>query len=166
MVNVRGIAQHVAFAAGALALSLGARAAGPSAAATGASATASAPVKRPPECASPLVGAGRLVAEHSGYRVLFQPQPWPIATGRLFRVALAVCPPPGAAMPRAVVVDADMPAHRHGMNYRPRVMPDGPGRFRAEGLMFHMTGRWRFIFDLQRGPGLPPVRLTREVDLA
>ena len=40
-----------------------------------------------------------------------------------------------------------MPAHRHGMNYRATVSTLSPGVYRAEGLMFHMPGRWRVIFD-------------------
>ncbi|NJN40058.1 MAG: hypothetical protein HC807_03220 [Gammaproteobacteria bacterium] len=34
------------------------------------------------------------------------------------------------------------------MNYRPTVVAEGEGRFRAEGLLFHMPGRWQFVFDL------------------
>jgi hypothetical protein len=44
-----------------------------------------------------------------------------------------------------------MPAHRHGMNYRAKVIPQGAGRWRAEGLMFHMPGRWQFVFDVDAG---------------
>jgi hypothetical protein len=66
-------------------------------------------------------------------------------------------------MPTAVRVDADMPAHRHGMNYRATVTPLVDGRFTAQGLMFHMPGRWRFIFDLATPAGTQ--RLTHEVEL-
>jgi cytochrome c peroxidase len=45
-----------------------------------------------------------------------------------------------------------MPEHRHGMNYAPAVKPLGPGRWRAEGLMFHMPGKWEFLFEV-RGAG-------------
>ena len=41
-----------------------------------------------------------------------------------------------------------MPAHKHGMNYAPSLKPLGPGRWRAEGLMFHMPGRWEFVFEI------------------
>ena len=43
-----------------------------------------------------------------------------------------------------------MPAHRHGVNYRARVSPQGDGRFRAEGLLFHMPGKWQLVFDVER----------------
>ena len=68
-------------------------------------------------------------------------------------------PPPGA-----LKVDAEMPAHRHGMNYRTTVQSLGGGRWRADGLMFHMPGRWRFLFELDRA-GQPPLRLTQDLDL-
>ena len=42
-----------------------------------------------------------------------------------------------------------MPEHRHGMNYAPEVKATGPGRWRAEGLMFHMPGKWEFVFEVR-----------------
>ena len=39
-----------------------------------------------------------------------------------------------------------MPDHRHGMNYTPAIRALGSGRFRAEGLLLHMPGRWEFVF--------------------
>jgi cytochrome c peroxidase len=44
-----------------------------------------------------------------------------------------------------------MPEHRHGMNYAPAVKALGPGRWRAEGLMFHMPGRWELTFEVTAG---------------
>jgi hypothetical protein len=41
-----------------------------------------------------------------------------------------------------------MPEHRHGMNYRPVVVARGAGLYRADGLMFHMPGRWEIHFDV------------------
>jgi hypothetical protein len=62
----------------------------------------------------------------------------PITVGRHFAVAIRVCPA-DAVLAR---VDAVMPEHRHGMNYRPSVKQVAPGEWRAEGLLFHMPGRW------------------------
>ena len=39
------------------------------------------------------------------------------------------------------------------MNYRPSVSRLGPGLYRAEGLMFHMPGRWELVFELRDGAG-------------
>jgi hypothetical protein len=46
-----------------------------------------------------------------------------------------------------------MPEHRHGMNYRPTVTAVAPGRYRVEGLLFHMPGRWDLLFDVDSGAG-------------
>ena len=35
------------------------------------------------------------------------------------------------------------------MNYAPEVKALGPGRWRAEGLMFHMPGKWEFVFEIR-----------------
>ena len=70
----------------------------------------------------------------------------PLRVGEHFAVEFAVCP-----APEAVKVDAWMPEHRHGMNYKPTIAALGGGRYRAEGLMFHMAGRWEFVFELRSG---------------
>ena len=57
-----------------------------------------------------------------------------------------------------------MPVHRHGMNYRPTIRLLGGGRYGVDGLMFHMPGRWRFVFELASGADL--VRRVHEVDVA
>lgn len=62
------------------------------------------------------------------------------------------------ARPEAVVdvveVDAEMPTHRHGMNYRPRLTVLAPGLVRADVLMLHMPGPWRLRITL-RVDGVP-----------
>jgi hypothetical protein len=65
------------------------------------------------------------------------------------------------AAPHALAVDATMPEHRHGMNYRPTVVARGTGIYRADGLMFHMPGRWDLLFDLVTPAGTE--RLTATV---
>lgn len=69
------------------------------------------------------------------------------AIGRGFALHLVVCP----ADARLVRVDATMPDHRHGMNYRPSVHALGEGRWRADGLLWHMGGRWELRFDVEAG---------------
>jgi hypothetical protein len=115
------------------------------------------------DCGADLRGATRWLAERERYAVAFAPRGRPIAVGQHFGLEIAVCPRGQAALPSAIKVDADMPAHRHGMNYRASVEALGAGRYRAEGLMFHMPGRWRFIFDLAVDG--TTVRLMREVDV-
>jgi hypothetical protein len=56
-----------------------------------------------------------------------------------------------------------MPEHRHGMNYKTTLKPATGGRYEVEGFMFHMPGRWEFIFEV-RGGGTTD-RVTRSVTL-
>ena len=58
-----------------------------------------------------------------------------------------------------------MPAHRHGMNYKPTVRALGQGRFVADGLMLHMPGQWRLWFELDSSAGAAPLRLAHSIDL-
>jgi len=80
--------------------------------------------------------------------VSYRTIPAQIAVGQHFVLELAACAKQGAALPGRVQLDAHMPEHRHGMNYRTAVTPLGAGRYRAEGWLFHMPGRWEFVFDL------------------
>lgn len=50
----------------------------------------------------------------------------------------------------AALIDAWMPHHRHGMNVAPRISGEGPGRWRAEGMLMHMSGLWEVDVDLVR----------------
>ena len=71
-----------------------------------------------------------------------------VAVAQHFALEIAVCAKAGAS-PEAIKVDAHMPEHRHGMNYVPEVKQTAPGRWRAEGLMFHMPGKWEFVFEVR-----------------
>src|SRR5262249_57168482 len=84
--------------------------------------------------------------ENVHYAVVFKTKPDPIAVGTHFSIDFAVCPQGDAEKPRTVRVDAQMPEHRHGMNYRPVVVASGLGTYRADGFMFHMPGRWDLLF--------------------
>ena len=83
------------------------------------------------------------------YTLAYRTQPEKIVIGQHFAVELALCANDGAAAPESVRVDAHMPEHRHGMNYKTIVTGSGAGRYRAEGLMFHMPGRWEYIFEVR-----------------
>ncbi len=85
----------------------------------------------------------------AAYAAAWVPKPAPIPLGVHFTLELAVCASQGQAAVEAVAIDAVMPEHRHGMNYRATVAPLGEGRYRAEGLLFHMPGRWRLSVELR-----------------
>jgi hypothetical protein len=100
--------------------------------------------------APPGFAAGDRIASE-GVVVLYRAVPAPIEIGRHFAVEAIVCTPPPGPRATGLRVDAGMPEHRHGMNYRARVSATGDGRYLAEGLLFHMPGRWQLIFDVERG---------------
>ena len=102
------------------------------------------------ECGSALAGHRR-VAGNEHYVVAFATSPHPIVVGEHFAIDFVVCPRANGTAPQSVRVDASMPEHRHGMNYRPGVTTIRPGTYRAEGLLFHMRGRWQVTFDLTSG---------------
>jgi hypothetical protein len=71
-----------------------------------------------------------------------------IAIGEHFELLFGVCPKKGFRVAGEVRADAGMPEHRHGMNYRPSITPLGAGRYRSEGWLLHMPGRWEFAFEI------------------
>ncbi len=101
-----------------------------------------------PELAGPK-NAGTQSVESKNYKVVFRTQPDKVVIGKHFTVELAYCAKDGAATVDRVRVDAHMPEHRHGMNYKTVITATGPQRIRAEGLMFHMPGRWEYIFEIR-----------------
>jgi hypothetical protein len=68
--------------------------------------------------------------------------------GKPFSVDFEVCPRGASSSIERVSIDAWMPDHRHGMNYRPTLSGQAPGVIRADGLVFHMPGRWQVVFEV------------------
>jgi cytochrome c peroxidase len=97
-------------------------------------------------CTPPLEGTR---VESARYVLAFRAEA--ISVSQHFALEVAACARPGHPAPEQLKVDAHMPEHRHGMNYAPAVKALGPGRWRAEGLMLHMPGRWEFVFELRGG---------------
>ena len=47
------------------------------------------------------------------------------------------------------VIDGGMPAHDHGLPTQPRVTAElGEGRYRLEGMRFHMHGSWEITIEI------------------
>ena len=106
-------------------------------------------------------GTGWVVySEH--YLLAFRPDPLHIEVGEPFALVLNVCTKRGDPA-ELLAVDANMPEHRHGMNYRTSIVSKGDGRFRAEGMLFHMAGRWEITFDVRAGE--ESERLTHDIIL-
>lgn len=78
-------------------------------------------------------------------QLAWRAEPLQISTGQPFVLHLQLCP----AQAVLTRVDATMPEHRHGMNYGPSLHSLGAGRWRVDGLLWHMAGRWELRFDVQ-----------------
>ncbi len=109
----------------------------------------------PPDCEPPPAAGQHLAA--GDLQAWWRAEPAPLRVGQPFALVVTLCP----AQTQLLRVDAHMPEHRHGMNYRPTLQPLGGGRWRAEGLLWHMPGRWELV--LEAGLGEQKVRLTQTV---
>lgn len=95
------------------------------------------------DCPPPPPGAQGIV--DGPVRAAWQPEPAPLLVGQPFALRVTLCPRDA----QLLRVDASMPEHRHGMNYRPSIQDLGAGVWRAEGLLWHMSGRWELRLDVQ-----------------
>jgi hypothetical protein len=118
-----------------------------------------APHARAQSCDLP----GGQKAESARYVVVYRTKPERLHVGEHFAMELVVCPKSGQPAPESVRLDGFMPEHNHGMNYKAVVKPAGNGRYEAAGLMFHMPGRWDFIFEVSGGGKID--RITHGVTL-
>lgn len=91
---------------------------------------------------TPIEGVSRPTS-HGLYRVSVHPPP-AIAINRYQTWGIYIEDAAGVALDRlALEISADMPAHGHGLLTAPQVRPgDAPGRYRVEGMRFHMPGYW------------------------
>ena len=115
-----------------------------------------------PAYACTLAFKGAATTESAHYTLAWRTDPAANPVGGHFSLDFVVCPKTGAPLPQSLRVDAQMPEHRHGMNYKATVRSEGAGRYRADGLMFHMPGRWELMFELR---GRETERLLAEVTL-
>jgi hypothetical protein len=113
-------------------------------------------------CEPALRGDGVLRLEGDRYVVAWRaPAPLPLA--EFFSLDLAVCARGGQPV-SALSVSARMPEHGHGMNYRPSIAALSDGRFRADGLLLHMPGRWVLAFSVGEAGTRETLRDTLTVE--
>jgi hypothetical protein len=103
----------------------------------------------PTTCALPAEATQRLA--EGALQVGWRAEPAALAVGRPFALTVWICPRDA----QLAKVDATMPEHRHGMNYRTSIAPQEAGVWRVRGLLWHMPGRWELRFDVQAGAEAP-----------
>lgn len=93
---------------------------------------------------------GRIDAP-DGTAIAWRADPDPLHVDAHFALQIRAC----ARTPiTALAVDAQMPDHRHGMNYKPTLTRSGVEGWRAEGLLFHMPGKWEITFVVTTAQGV------------
>ena len=102
------------------------------------------------DCPLDLGRGTGLVVFSDHYLIAFRPEPMKIEVGQPFSLLFNVCAKSGSPG-ELLAVDAQMPDHKHGMNYRPTIVPGGDGRYRVDGLVFHMPGYWELSIDVRTG---------------
>ncbi len=95
--------------------------------------------------------------------IAYRWEPAELKVGQFFAAEVVDCTFAPAGPVERIRIDATMPAHGHGMNYRPTEERIAPGHHRFAGLMLHMPGTWRFTFTLFRAD--VGIALTQDVDL-
>jgi hypothetical protein len=111
------------------------------------------------DCPLDLGHGTGIVVYSDQYMIALRPEPMQIEVGQPFMLIMNVCTKRGDAA-ELVQVEATMPEHKHGMNYAPTIKAKGNGRYRVDGLLFHMPGSWEVAFDV-RPAGKPGVETQR-----
>ena len=78
------------------------------------------------------------------FRISIQTELDPIEINRIHAWTVTIHTADGEPVSEAeLTVTGGMPIHDHGMPTRPRVTDNlGDGRYRLEGMRFHMNGQW------------------------
>ncbi len=92
--------------------------------------------------------------------VRFDPEDVPLNSP--FDADVTVCSQ-SEALPARITVDATMPAHKHGMNYNPKLVKIDDNRYQVEDLVFHMPGLWRL--EVTAYGDEKPHRFTHELSV-
>jgi hypothetical protein len=86
------------------------------------------------------------------FTVNYAPSLDPLVINRMHHWDLVILDADGAPVSGAsVAVDGGMPEHDHGLATAPKAVALGNGRYRIEGLRFHMPGAWVLQLTIDAG---------------
>ena len=92
-----------------------------------------------------------MTSDGGGHDVDLQPRGGEILWNKHFALDLTLRSKKPVSEGFEVRVDADMPAHRHGMNTKSETFDQGGGTYLVEGMLFHMKGDWVITVELIDG---------------
>lgn len=84
-----------------------------------------------------------------GLSLDYRVEPAPLEVGRHFAMRIQFCRDDVEIALDSFRIDAVMPAHGHGMNYRVGLSQIREGVYLAEGMLFHMPGDWQVVIDFE-----------------
>jgi len=120
-------------------------------------------VDQAPEPIAPV--ALRARGQAGRYTIAIEPEGGATPIGALHAWIVEIAGPAGEpADVRQLVFDGGMPQHGHGFETRPQVTAAlGPGRFRVDGVRFHMAGAWTIRVDVAGPAGVDSASFAVEV---
>lgn len=118
--------------------------------------------------AAPGVGTtgGVVTSKRGVFTLTVTPSPSPIPLNESFAIEVDVAraeTPDVLESDATLQLTARMPEHNHGMLRYPVTERVEPGRFRASGMLFHMTGFWELVVNVQAGDDMD--QATMRIDL-
>lgn len=87
----------------------------------------------------------------------------PLRVARHFSMQFQLCRGETVIVIEGFTLDALMPAHGHGMNYKASIDWLDNGLVEAGGLLFHMPGQWRVTVNLTYDGAGRQARLDVEI---
>ena len=87
----------------------------------------------------------------------------PPVAGRHFTLQFRICRGGKTLKPDRFKIDAKMPAHNHGMNYRVAIDTALDGHIEASGLLFHMPGHWQVRVDFTVDDAIQQVNIDYRI---
>ncbi len=106
-------------------------------------------------------GAEPWTSQRGIYTVHYESTLDPIEINRIHSWTLVVTRDGKPVEGAEILVSGGMPEHDHGMPTRPRITADlGGGRYRLDGMRFHMNGDWEIVLEIDASGSRDTVVIT------
>lgn len=109
-----------------------------------------------PRPEAPVLDLSRSKVSDKGlYSMAIEPEGGQVRQNELQAWIVTLTTAAGAPIEGATItVDGGMPEHNHGLPTTPAVTADlGAGKYRVEGVKFHMSGWWQLKFAISAAAG-------------
>ncbi|MDW6020383.1 FixH family protein [Mesorhizobium sp. BAC0120] len=109
-----------------------------------------------PSAPPPVLDLSRSKPSEKGlYTVSIEPEGGQVRQGELQSWLVTLTSKAGTPVENArMTVDGGMPEHHHGLPTSPAMTATlGPGKYRVEGVKFHMGGWWQLRFAISAAAG-------------